>query len=72
MNKNYGQKMADLHLRFKQCIEPYLTDEECVELRDFLRIMLDYNSQMGHEINAIYFGMEFERFNNILAARERK
>ena len=69
MDKDYGKKMGELHLRYKKCKEPFLTDSECIDVRDWLKELYEYNSTMGHDINTIYFGGEYEAFCRICETR---
>lgn len=72
MKKDHGNRMAGLHLHFLSGQEPYLNDTEIVELRDWLKELYQYNYHMGHGINAVYFGSEYEEFNKICLERNRK
>jgi hypothetical protein len=72
MDKDYGKKMAALHNRYKTCAVDFLTDNECLELRNWLREIYEYNLAMRHGINAVYFGMEHDDINRVCAARELK
>ena len=72
MEKDYGKKMGELHLRYKKCQQPFLTDSECVELRDWLEEIYQYNREMGHGINAVYFGTELESSCKVCEARGLK
>ena len=72
MEKDYGKKMGELHLRHKGCDLHHLTDDECLALRDWLKEMYNYTREMGHGINAVYFGTELESSCKVCEARGLK
>lgn len=69
MNPGTGKRMAELSVRFKSGKPPYLTDQECLELRDWLNEIHEYNFGCGHGINAVYFGMQYEDMVRVCDAR---
>jgi len=69
MTKDYGKKMAELHLQYKSCKPPCLNDDECWELRGWLKEMYEYNYKMGHGINAVHFASEYESMDRVCEAR---
>lgn len=69
MTTGIGKRMAELQQRFNSCKEPYLTNEECIELRDWLREAYEYNHACHHGINAIYFSKQHENMARICDSR---
>jgi hypothetical protein len=71
-DESYGIQMGEIHRRYKRCEKPYLNDQECVDLRDWLKEVYEYSFAMGDHINAVYFGMEHESMSKICDARKGK
>ena len=67
--KGIGKKMAEINIRYRNCIEPMLTDQECSDLRDWFKEIYEYNKAMGHDINVIFFGMNYEDLERVCSFR---